>query len=148
ARLVALAEEEVRVELDHVDLDPELGDHVDEHRRLLLPGAGQAEPVAEAVVGPADHVLRGQGLDVRKLQARRRHYELSPVARRGLTWEPWAPPCNKTSFSVSPRSPRRSVSSGITSSGGMFPRFTPGPNWRTNQACELFVGASKTRSST
>ena len=32
-----------------------------------------------------------------------------------------------TSFSVSPRSPRRSVSSGITSSGGMLPRLTVRP---------------------
>ena len=31
----------------------------------------------------------------------------------------------------------------MTSSGGMFPRLTSGPNWRTNQACEAFVGASK-----
>src|SRR6476469_4357991 len=37
ARLVALAEEELRVELDDVDRQPELRDHVDEHRRLLLP---------------------------------------------------------------------------------------------------------------
>ena len=37
ARLVRLAEEEVRVELDGVHAQPELRDHVDEHRRLLLP---------------------------------------------------------------------------------------------------------------
>ena len=29
---------------------------------------------------------------------------------------------------MSPRNPSRSVSSAITSSGGMFPRFTFGPN--------------------
>ena len=48
-----------------------------------------------------------------------------------------------TSFNVSPRSPRRSVSSGMTSSGGMLPRLTDGPNCLTNQACAAFVGASK-----
>ena len=52
ARLVRLLEEEVRVELDHVDVEPELGDHVHEHRRLLLPGAAEAEPLAELLVGP------------------------------------------------------------------------------------------------
>ena len=34
---------------------------------------------------------------------------------------------SRTSLSVSPRRPRRSVSSGMTSSGGMFPRLTFGP---------------------
>src|SRR5215210_3058915 len=47
-------------------------------------------------------------------------------------------------FSVSPRSPRRSVSSGITSSGGMLPRLTDGPNSFTNHACDALFGASKT----
>ena len=47
ARLVGLAEEELRVELDHGDVEAELGDHVHEHRRLLLPRARQAELVAE-----------------------------------------------------------------------------------------------------
>ena len=54
---------------------------------------------------------------------------------------------SRISLSVSPRRPRRRVSSGITSSGGMLPRFTFGPNCFTNQACEDFVGASKMRSS-
>ena len=48
-----------------------------------------------------------------------------------------------TSFSVSPRRPRRSVSSGITSSGGMLPRLTDGPNCLMNHAWAAFVGASK-----
>ena len=30
----------------------------------------------------------------------------------------------------------------MTSSGGMFPRFTSGPNLRTNHACDFFAGAS------
>src|SRR6188508_1970242 len=47
ARLVRLAEEELRVELDHGQVEPELGDHVHEHRRLLLPRAREAELVAE-----------------------------------------------------------------------------------------------------
>src|SRR6266508_3847269 len=51
-RLVGLLEEEVRVELDDVHLEPELHDHVDQHGRLLLPGAGEAEAVAE--VDPVD----------------------------------------------------------------------------------------------
>ncbi len=49
-----------------------------------------------------------------------------------------------TSFNVSPRKPSRSVSSGITSSGGMLPRLTDAPNSLTNHACAAFVGASKT----
>ena len=48
-----------------------------------------------------------------------------------------------TSFNVSPRRPSRSVSSGITSSGGMLPRLTDGPNCLMNQACAAFDGASK-----
>src|SRR5690348_5090205 len=40
ARLVRLREEDERVELDDRDLEPELADHVDQHRRLALPGAG------------------------------------------------------------------------------------------------------------
>ena len=51
-RLVRLAEEERGVELDDGDVDPELGHHVHEHRRLLLPRAGEAELVAETVVRP------------------------------------------------------------------------------------------------
>ena len=53
---------------------------------------------------------------------------------------------SSTSFRVSPRRPSRSVSSGMTSSGGMFPRFTFGPKLLTNHACDDFVGASKIRS--
>ena len=49
---------------------------------------------------------------------------------------------------VSDRSPRRSVSSGMTSSGGMLPRLTSAPNCRMNQACCAFCGASKSRRST
>jgi hypothetical protein len=62
ARLVALAEEEVRVQLDDVDRQAELGDHVDQHRRLLLPRAGQAEAVAELLVTPDEQVLGGDRL--------------------------------------------------------------------------------------
>ena len=82
-----------------------------------------------SLVRPAEHVLRRHRLEVelRKLQAR-----LSP---------------SSTSFSVSPRRPRRSVSSGMTSSGGMLPRFTSGPKCLTNHAWDAFVGASKMRSS-
>ena len=47
---------------------------------------------------------------------------------------------------VSARSPSRSVSSGITSSGGMLPRLTSGPNCFTNHAWAPLVGASKIRS--
>src|SRR6266540_1258227 len=61
--LVGLLEEEVRVELDDVHLEAELHDHVDQHGRLLLPGAGQAEAVAELVVGPAKDFLQGVGAE-------------------------------------------------------------------------------------
>src|SRR6266404_2483281 len=73
ACLVRLAEEERGVELDDGDVEAELADHVHEHRRLLLPGAGEAELGAEAVVGPEEALLRRHRLDVRKLeQARHR----------------------------------------------------------------------------
>src|SRR5437868_5083753 len=73
ARVVRLAEEEPRVELDDGDVDAELGHHVHEHRRLLLPRAGEAKLVAEALVGPEEALLRAHRLDVRKLeQARHR----------------------------------------------------------------------------
>ncbi len=36
----------------------------------------------------------------------------------------------------------------MTSSGGMLPRLTSGPNWRMNQACCDFCGASKSSRST
>ena len=60
------------------------------------------------------------------------------IARRQRGSVQGAPPS-----SVSPRSPRRSVSSGMTSSGGMLPRLTDGPNCLMNQACAAFDGASK-----
>ena len=64
ARLVGLLEEEVRVELDHVDVQPELGGHVHEHRRLLLPGAAEAEALAELLVRPAEDVLGRERVDL------------------------------------------------------------------------------------
>src|SRR5712692_808700 len=69
ARLVRLPEEQLRVELDHGDVEPELRDHVHEHRRLLLPRAREAELVAELLVRPDQHVLGAHALDVRKVQA-------------------------------------------------------------------------------
>ena len=113
ARLVGLLEEEVRVELDDVDVEPELGDHVDEHGRLLLPGAREAEALAELLEGPARGPPRRQRLDLVRQSGR---------AAAGSQSR------SSTSFSVSARSPRRSVSSGMTSSGGMLPRLTSGPN--------------------
>src|SRR2546430_4658148 len=72
ARLVRLAEEEVRVELDHGDVETQLGGHVHEHGGLLLPRAGEAELVAELLVRPAEDVLRRHRLEVSgQLQARR-----------------------------------------------------------------------------
>src|SRR6266487_524128 len=140
ARLIALAEEELRVQLDYWDVEPELRDHVHEHRRLLLPGARQAELVAELLVAPAKQVLRGHRLEIDLRDGS--HEEGARGGTRG------SPALSSTSFSVSPRRPSRSVSSGITSSGGMFPRLTFGPNSFTKQACDSFVGASKTRSET
>ena len=64
ARLVGLAEEELRVELDHGQVEAELGDHVHEHRRLLLPRAREAEPVAVLAVDPLEELLRGLRLEV------------------------------------------------------------------------------------
>ena len=64
ARLVRLAEEEVRVELDRVHAQPELRDHVHEHGRLLLPGAGEAQARPEELVRPGDQLLGLHGLEV------------------------------------------------------------------------------------
>ena len=72
ARLVRLGEEHERVELDDRNVESELADHVHEHGRLPLPRAREAEPVAELVVCPAEDILRGQRLDLkRRLRARR-----------------------------------------------------------------------------
>jgi hypothetical protein len=62
--LVRLLEEKVRVELDHVDFEPELGHHVHEDGRLLLPGAAEAESLAELLVGPEKDVLGRERLDL------------------------------------------------------------------------------------
>src|SRR5437667_7225107 len=140
ARLVALAEEELRIQLDHGNVEAELADHVHEHGRLLLPGARQAELVAELLEAPAEQIFCGHGLEIDLRDSS--HEEGARGGTRG------SPALSSTSFSVSPRSPSRSVSSGITSSGGMLPRLTLGPNSFTNQACDSFVGASKTRSET
>ena len=107
--------------------EPELGDHVHEHRRLLLPRAREAEPLAELLVAPS------RGPPPRA----------APRSRRQSATVLRAASPSSTSLRVSARSPRRSVSSGMTSSGGMLPRLTSGPNLRTNHACEAFVGASK-----
>ena len=64
AGLVRLLEEEVRVELDDVDLEPKLGDEVHEDRGLLLPRARQAQPLAELFVYPAKDLRRRQLLDL------------------------------------------------------------------------------------
>src|SRR6266542_3066071 len=82
ARLVRLAEEELRVELDHRNVERELADHVHEHRRLLLPRARETELVAELAVRPAENVLRRHRFDVRKAQARRRQAGPPSVCRR------------------------------------------------------------------
>ncbi len=63
-RVVRLAEEEVRIELDRVHPQPELGDHVYEHRGLLLPGAREADARPEELVRPGDQLLGRHGLEV------------------------------------------------------------------------------------
>ena len=64
ARVVGLAEEEVRVELDRVHAQAELGDHVHEHGRLLLPRAREADARPEELVRPGDQLLGRHGLEV------------------------------------------------------------------------------------
>src|SRR6266566_9621766 len=82
-RLVALAAEKLRVELDHGDPEAELRDHVHEHRRLLLPGAGQAELVAVLLVAPAEQVFGGHRLEVELRQSGcDRHRAAPPLACR------------------------------------------------------------------
>jgi hypothetical protein len=65
ARLVRLLEEEMRVELDHIHVEPELGDHVHEDGGLLLPGAAETQLLAELLVGPEQELLGGQRFDLR-----------------------------------------------------------------------------------
>jgi len=47
------AEEEVRIEFDRVHAQAELGDHVHEHGRLLLPRARQADARPEEPMRPS-----------------------------------------------------------------------------------------------
>ena len=102
--------------------------HVEQHRLLLLEGAGERDAAREGLEERAEDLLRASSPRSRAQEA-----------------AAGSPP-SSTSFSVSPRSPRRSVSSGITSSGGMLPRFTFGPKCLTNQAWLALVGASQIRS--
>src|SRR2546421_5232641 len=64
ARLVRLGEEHHRVDLDDVHVEPEFGDHVDEDGALPLPRAREAEPVAELLRRPPQHLLGRHGLEV------------------------------------------------------------------------------------
>ena len=112
----------MRVELDRVHAQAELRDHVHEHGGLLLPGAREADARPEELVRPGDDLLGRHGLEVEVRKPGRARQRLNRPS--------------STSFSVSARSPSRSVSSAMTSSGGMFPRLTSGPKCRTNQACE------------
>src|SRR5436190_9527315 len=81
-----------------------------------------------------------QGRVERTLDADRRGVEVGlPVAGQqdqSRLWKRWR---------VSARSPSRSVSSGITSSGRMLPRLTPAPRCSMNQTCWWRLGASKIR---
>ena len=121
-----------------VHVEAELRDHVDEHRRLLLPGARQAERVAEL----ARWAQRMTSSAVMASKSTSGSCELRSDAQSARA----ACSPRSTSFRVSARRPRRSVSSGMTSSGGMLPRLTSGPKCFTNHAWEAFVGASKMRS--
>jgi hypothetical protein len=56
--------------LQPVNVEPELADHVDEHARLTLPGAGEAHAVAELLVRPEQSLLGLHRLDVRELKCR------------------------------------------------------------------------------
>ena len=122
ARLVGLAEEELRVELDHVD------------RR-----ARARETMCTSTDDCFCHEHVRQSLSPNSAYAQRRTLLGAGIASkstlRQLECRRGSPP-SSTSFSVSARSPRRSVSSGITSSGGMLPRLTFGPKCFTNHACE------------
>src|SRR4051794_9587057 len=64
ARLVRLAEEELGVELDDGKVEAELGDHVHEHGRLLLPGARKAELVSVLAVDPREQLFCRHGFVV------------------------------------------------------------------------------------
>ena len=72
AGLVGLAEEELRVELDHRQVEAELGDHVHEHRRLLLPRAREAQLVAVLLVDPDEELLGASSSRSRDQEVRAR----------------------------------------------------------------------------
>ncbi len=118
----------MRVEREDARLRLEREQQVEQDGLLLLEGAGERRRGP----GTVEDEARGSA---------------APPGPRRQPAGAGSPP-SSTSFSVSPRRPSRSVSSGMTSSGGMFPRLTFGPKCLTNQACEFFVGASKIRSST
>src|SRR5437763_4159848 len=81
--LVRLRKEDLRVELDDVDVEPELGDHVDEGGALPLPGAREAHARPELRVRPSEDVLRGHGLEVEVRECgRARHRAAPPSACR------------------------------------------------------------------
>ena len=123
---VRLREEIVRVDREDARLRLEPEQHVEEDRLLLLERARERDLARELLEQPAER--------------------LAPRVHGSTSGRAGSP--RSTSFNVSPRSPSRSVSSGITSSGGMLPRLTDGPNCLMNQACAAFDGASKTTFST
>src|SRR5437764_3784572 len=139
--VVGLREEQARVELDHPQLRRHLREHVDEHRALLLPRAGEHRALAEALGRPPHQVLGRARLELVGEAGRL----VDGDGQHGAHARGTGRSRRSRSAMGSERSPRRSVSSGMTSSGGMFPRFTSGPRWRMNQACWSFCGASKSR---
>src|SRR5438477_318138 len=105
-------------------------------RVVRQPALADVRPAV--VVGPVGERVRlpelvlGVPAELRRVRAQRR-----------LVAAAAGSPPRSTSFSVSPRRPRRRVSSGITSSGGMLPRLTFVPKCLMNQAWLSFVGASQ-----
>ena len=111
------------------------------HRQLAAGHEAQADPLGRGrcLVQAAERVVvgqrkRAQAERVRVLDQRRGRQP--PVGGRRMAVEiDQALTSSSNALIVSDRSPSRSVSSGMTSSGGMLPRLTSGPNCRMNQAC-------------
>ena len=65
-RLVGLREQDAGVEREHARLRLDREQHVEDHRRLLLEGAGDVQARVVLVHDVGEHLLRAQRLEVRR----------------------------------------------------------------------------------
>src|SRR5579884_3070982 len=76
--LERLGEEDAGVDREHARVRAGLGEHVHEHRLLLLEGAGRDQPGVEAVDGVGDDLLRGGAFQVGGQDAHQTAHSPSP----------------------------------------------------------------------